>query len=67
MCSGAVFLLVTLVAAEAPPAFARTVAPAVSLAAIGKQSAASILDFFGIWGDPYLTGASSHPCRVPAR
>jgi hypothetical protein len=58
-------LLVTLVAAPATPAFAQTVAPAVGPAAIGKQGDASIPDFSGIWGHPYLTGGFEPPLSGP--
>jgi hypothetical protein len=58
-------LLVTLVAAEATPALAQTVGPAVGPAAIGKQNAASIPDFSGIWGHPYLTGGLEPPLSGP--
>jgi hypothetical protein len=57
--------LVTLVAAASTPAFPQTVAPAVGPAAIGKQSAASIPDFSGIWGHPYLTGGFEPPLSGP--
>jgi hypothetical protein len=57
-------LLVTLVAATATPAFAQTVAPAVGPHAI-EQSAASIPDFSGIWGHPYLTGGFEPPLSGP--
>jgi hypothetical protein len=54
------FLLpVTLVAAAAP-AFAQTAAPAAA-----RQGAASIPDFSGIWGHPYLTGGFEPPLSGP--
>ena len=42
-------LLVTLAAAAATPAFGQTVAPTVAPANSGKESAASIPDFAGMW------------------
>jgi hypothetical protein len=58
-------LLAALAIATATPAFAQTVAPAVAQtvapAAGGKQSAASIPDFSGIWAHPYLTGFEPPP------
>jgi hypothetical protein len=51
------FLLsVTLAAAAAAPAWGQNTSPAVGLASSGKQSAASIPDFSGIWGHPYWPG-----------
>jgi len=55
-------VLVTLGAA---PAFAQTVPPADGSAAIGEHSAASIPDFSGIWGHPYLTGGFEQPLSGP--
>ena len=49
-------LLVTLAAAAATPAFGQAAAPAVGPTGSGAQSAASIPDFSGIWGHPYLPG-----------
>src|SRR5215831_15500237 len=43
-------------AASATAAFGQTVMPAVGLTGGGAQSAASIPDFSGIWGHPYLPG-----------
>jgi hypothetical protein len=54
-------LLAALAIAVTTPAFAQTVAPAVAPAAGGKQSAASIPDFSGIWAHPYLTGFEPPP------
>ena len=42
-------LAVTLAAVAATPAFGQAVAPTVSLANSGKESAAPIPDFSGIW------------------
>jgi hypothetical protein len=47
-------LLVTLAAAAATPALGQAVVPTVGLSNSGKQSAASIPDFSGIWGHPSL-------------
>src|ERR1700674_961674 len=49
-------LLAALAMSAATPAVAQPVAPAVTPAADGKQSAASVPDFSGIWAHPYLTG-----------
>jgi hypothetical protein len=52
-----VFLLsVTLAAAAATPAWGQAAAPAIGPAESGTQSAASIPDFSGIWGNSYLYG-----------
>src|ERR1700692_2545957 len=52
-----VFLLsVTLAAAAATPAWGQVAAPAIGPADSGTQSAASIPDFSGIWGNSYLYG-----------
>jgi len=48
-------LLVTLAAAAATPCLGQTGAPA-GPASSGTQSAASIPDFSGIWGHPYIPG-----------
>jgi hypothetical protein len=62
------FLLsVTLAAGTATPAFSQTVAPAVSPAGIGMTNTASIPDFSGIWGHPYLTGGFEQPLSGPVR
>src|SRR6202521_4746958 len=49
-------VLAALATAAATPAVAQPVAPAVTPAAGGKQSAAPVPDFSGIWAHPYLTG-----------
>jgi hypothetical protein len=54
-------LLAALAIAATTPAVAQPVAPAVGPAAGGKQSAASIPDFSGIWAHPYLTGFEPPP------
>jgi hypothetical protein len=59
------FLSVTLAAATATPAFTQTIAPAVGPAAIGTPNTASIPDFSGIWGHPYLTGGFEQPLSGP--
>jgi hypothetical protein len=51
-----VLLLLVGVAAAATPGVGQTVAPAAGPASSGKQGAASIPDFSGIWAHPYLTG-----------
>jgi hypothetical protein len=62
------FLLsVTFAAATTTPAFTQTVAPAVGPAAIGTPNTASIPDFSGIWGHPYLTGGFEQPLSGPGR
>jgi hypothetical protein len=45
-------LLATLAAMVAPPASAQTAAPALGPAGGGKQAAASIPDFSGVWAHP---------------
>jgi hypothetical protein len=57
-------LVVTLAAAASTPASAQNVAPAIGTAASGALSAASIQDFSGIWGNPYLYGIEP-PVRGP--
>ena len=44
-----VLLVVTLAAAAATPAFGQAVAPTVAPANSGKESAASVPDFSGMW------------------
>jgi hypothetical protein len=58
-------LLVTLAAATATPSFAQTIAPAARPGATGTPNAASIPDFSGIWGHPYLTGGFEPPLSGP--
>ena len=59
-------VLVTLAAAAAPPALGQDAAPAVGPAgARGSQSAASVPDFSGIWGHPFLTGGLEPPLSGP--
>jgi hypothetical protein len=52
-----IFLLsVTLAASAATAALGQAVAPAVGPGASGAQGAASIPDFSGLWGHPYIPG-----------
>src|SRR5215468_5288570 len=57
-------LMVTLAVAASTPALGQNVAPAIGTATSGAQSAASIPDFSGIWGNPYLYGIEP-PVRGP--
>jgi len=54
-------LLVTLAAAAATPAFGQTVAPTVAPANSGKESAASIPDFAGMWVHGSIPGFEPLP------
>jgi len=55
-----VFLVsVTLAAATATPAFTQTITPAMG------PNTASVPDFSGIWGHPYLTGGFEQPLSGP--
>src|SRR3984893_9322579 len=56
---------VTLAAAAATPAFRQSVTAAVGSTAIGTPNTASIPDFSGIWGHPYLTGGFEQPLSGP--
>jgi hypothetical protein len=56
---------VTLAAAAATPAFTQSIAPAVGSTAIRTPNTASIPDFSGIWGHPYLTGGFEQPLSGP--
>jgi hypothetical protein len=57
---GAKAAAVTLVVAAATPALGQTAAPAV-----GPQAAASVPDFSGIWGHPYLFPGFEQPLSGP--
>jgi hypothetical protein len=57
-------LIMTLAAAAATPAFGQAVAPTLG-PANSEESAASIPDFSGIWGHPYLTGGFEPPLSGP--
>jgi len=50
------FLLLTLAAAAATPAWSQTTSPTVAAPSSPPHGAASIPDFSGIWANPYLTG-----------
>jgi hypothetical protein len=59
-------LLLTLAAVAATPALGQEAAPAVGPARTnGIQSAASVRDFSGIWGHPFLTGGLEPPLSGP--
>src|SRR6266436_8498186 len=58
-------LVVILTAAAATPSFGQVVAPTIAPANSGKEGAASIPDFSGIWGHPYLTGGLEPPPSGP--
>ena len=47
---------VIFVAVAATPSWGQTLVPAAGSATSGAQGAASIPDFSGIWGNPFLTG-----------
>jgi hypothetical protein len=59
-------LLLTLAAVAATPALGQEAAPAVGPARTsGIQSAASVRDFSGLWGHPFLTGGLEPPLSGP--
>jgi hypothetical protein len=59
-------LLLTLAAVAATSAFGQDAAPAVGPArTTGIQSTASVPDFSGIWGHPFLTGGLEPPLSGP--
>ncbi len=57
-------LVVTLAAAAATPAFGQAVAPTVAPANSGKESAASIPDFSGMWVHGSIPGFEPLPSRI---
>ena len=61
----AFLLFAIFTAAAATPAWGQALAPAAGSATSGAQGAASIPDFSGMWGNPFLTGGLEPPPSGP--
>src|SRR5262245_30685959 len=62
---GAFLLFAIFAAAAATPAGGQTSVPAARAGASGAQGAASIPDFSGMWGNPFLTRGLEPPPSGP--
>ena len=62
---GAFLLFAIFAPAAATPAWGQTLVPAAGSATSVAQGAASIPDFSGIWGNPFLTGGLEPPPSGP--
>ena len=61
----AFLLFAIFAAAAATPAWGETLVPAAGSATSGAQGPASIPDFSGMWGNPFLTGGLEQPPSGP--